>query len=89
MANTGPPIEIQYEELRGKLKNILSQDEDLPQAQQISRVLAKMEELSSKSEGKPRILEWDNVTNTLHLLDPYFAFYLRWAIRDKTHQKQL
>lgn len=60
---------------------------DLPQLQQVTRVLAQMEKLSSLSEGKPRILEWDTTSNTLYLLDPYFAFYLRWAIRDKSSQQ--
>ncbi len=87
LANTGPKTTVTYEELRSKLRIVLKGD--LPQLQQVSRVLAKMQELSSLSEGKPRILEWDNISNTLYLLDPYFAFYLRWAIRDKSKQKHL
>lgn len=87
LANTGPKTVVEYEELRSKLRSVLMGD--LPQLQQVSRVLAQMERLSSISEGKPKILEWDNSTNTLYLLDPYFAFYLRWAIRDKSNQKHL
>jgi hypothetical protein len=79
LANTGPKTTVTYEELRTQLKTVLNGD--LPQLQQVSQVLAKMQELSSISEGKPRIIEWDNISNTLYLLDPYFAFYLRWAIR--------
>lgn len=87
LANTGPQTVVQYEELRSKLRTVLMGD--LPQLQQVTRVLAQMEKLSSLSEGKPRILEWDNTSNTLYLLDPYFAFYLRWAIRDRSNQKHL
>lgn len=87
LANTGPQTVVPYEELRSKLRRVLMGD--LPSLQQVTRVLTQMEKLSSISEGKPRILEWDPTSNTLYVLDPYFAFYLRWAIRDTTKQKHL
>ena len=87
LANTGPKTTVEYELLRSKLKTVLVID-DLPQLQQVTRALSQMEKLSSLSEGQPRILEWDPISNTLYLLDPYFAFYLRWAIRDKAGQQK-
>ena len=31
-----------------------------------------------KVEGEP-VLEYDEELSTLHISDPYFAFYLRWG----------
>ena len=87
LANTGPKTEIQYEEIRAKLRNMLK--ESVPQRHEISRALVKMEEISVKSQGKPKIIEWDKREAILYILDPYFAFYLRWMIRDKSQQEHL
>lgn len=85
IANTGPRTSITYDELRAQLKGIIIGE--LPQKNQVSNVLSQMQDLSSEkkpnsSGGKPKIIEWDNISYTLYLLDPYFAFHLRWLIRN-------
>jgi hypothetical protein len=86
-ANTGPKTEIQYEEIRSKLRSMLK--DEIPQRHEISRALVKMEEISLKSPGTPKILEWDKRDAILYILDPYFAFYMRWKVRDHTQQEHL
>ena len=79
LANTGPAMETMYEQIRTQLRSVL--DENIPQLHEVSRVLAQMELISSYSEGKPRLIEWDKDSATLYILDPYFAFFLRWSVR--------
>jgi len=82
LANSGPKMDIHYDELKVEIKNIIINGEKCPQFLQVSRALEKMQQLSSGSEGRPNILEWSEINSTLHLLDPYFSFYLKWGIRN-------
>lgn len=79
LANSGPITNIRYDELKIEIKNIID-SERCPQYQQVSSALEKMQQISSGSEGRPNLIEWDGISDTLHLLDPYFAFYLKWGI---------
>lgn len=77
IAHTGPKLEIGYEALRASLREVLSSD--LPQRHEITRVLDQMTQIAKdKVEGEP-VLEYDDQFSTLHISDPYFAFYLRWG----------
>lgn len=79
IAETGPKTEIAYEELRGSLKKVLA--ENIPQGHEITRVLSKMDEIA-KGEllGEP-VIDWDRENTKLYISDPFFAFYLRWAVK--------
>jgi len=80
IAETGPKTEISYEEIRAALKKILA--EDVPRGQEITRVLSKMDEIAKeKLHGEP-VLDWDKENTKLFISDPFFAFYLRWAIKN-------
>lgn len=77
IAHTGPKLEINYESLRGAIREVLTSD--LPQRHEITRVLDQMTQIArDKVEGEP-VLEYDDKLSTLHISDPYFAFYLRWG----------
>ena len=77
IAKTGPASTLTYEDIRAKLKEILS--EESPQAHEITRVLQKMTEIAKdKIVGEP-VLEWDEETKILHIIDPFFAYFLRWG----------
>jgi hypothetical protein len=75
VAATGPASRLTYEDIRPALKNILSEP---PQAHEVTRVLQKMTEIAKELEGEP-VLEWDEEEKALHLIDPFFSFYLRWG----------
>lgn len=77
IAHTGPKLEIGYEALRASLREGLSSE--LPQRHEVTRVLDQMTQIArEKVEGEP-VLEYDDQFSTLHISDPYFAFYLRWG----------
>lgn len=52
---------------------------EIPQSHEVSRVLVKMTEIArDKIEGEA-VIEWDDDEKILHIIDPFFAFYLRWG----------
>ncbi|WP_412515631.1 ATP-binding protein [Actinomadura madurae] len=78
IAFTGPLTSLTYEGLRSALRNVL--DEDLPQRHEVTRVLEEMSKIAKRDlEGEP-VVDYDESLSTLHISDPYFAFYLRWKI---------
>ena len=80
IAETGPKTEISYEEIRASLKKVLA--ESAPRGQEITRVLTKMDEIAKKElHGEP-VLDWDKENTKLFISDPFFAFYLKWAIKN-------
>lgn len=79
IAETGPKTEISYEELRGSLKKVLA--ENIPQGHEITRVLTKMDEIAKEElHGEP-VIDWDRENTKLYISDPFFAFYLKWAVK--------
>lgn len=77
IARTGPQLEIGYETLRSALREVLQSDP--PQRHEVTRVLDQMTSIAkNKVEGEP-VLEFDEQLSTVHISDPYFAFYLRWG----------
>lgn len=79
IAETGPKVELTYEEIRSSLRTVLA---EMPQAHEISRVLEKMTEIAKreKGQGEP-VLDW--YEGKLHISDPFFAYYLKWAVRER------
>lgn len=79
IAETGPKTEISYEELRSSLKKVLA--ENIPQGHEITRVLSKMDEIAKEElHGEP-VIDWDKENTKLYISDPFFAFYLKWAVK--------
>jgi len=77
IAHTGPKLEIGYEALRASLRDVL--ESELPQRHEVTRVLEQMTQIArEKVEGEP-VLEYDDELSTVHISDPYFAFFLRWG----------
>lgn len=68
---------IDYETLRSSIREILTSD--IPQAHEVTRVLEKMAEIASKDEMSVKVLDWDDEEQKLHITDPFFAFFLKWA----------
>jgi len=77
IANTGPRLSIEYETLRSSLREVLASE--LPQRHEVTRVLDQMTQIAKeKIDGEP-VVDYDDSLSTLHISDPYFAFYLRWG----------
>ena len=81
IAETGPNTVITYEELRKSLRSVMQ--DDLPKGNEITRVLSKMDEIAKTLQGEP-VIDWDKDDTRLFISDPYFAFYLKWAVRSRS-----
>jgi hypothetical protein len=77
IAKTGPKTSITYGEIKSALSYILKGQ--VPDVREITRVFDMMTTISKKyTQGEP-IVEYDTVERTLHISDPFFAYYLRWG----------
>ena len=59
--------------MRRALQEILIEE---PQQHEVTRVLEKMDEIAKDRPGEPVI---DYMNGELHLVDPFFRFYLKWS----------
>ncbi|WP_426343071.1 hypothetical protein ACN9MU_16430 [Pseudoduganella sp. R-32] len=59
-----------------------------PAKGQITRALEQMQSLAEKHMPRQPIIEWSDSTG-LHILDPYFLFYLRWSEKYESVRAQL
>jgi hypothetical protein len=79
IAETGPLTKLTYEELRASLRDVMA--EDPPQRHEVTRVLEEMSKIArDQIEGEP-VVDYDSGYATLHISDPFFAYYLRWGVR--------
>ena len=81
-----PREAVTYDELRSEIADQLHPD-DMPQKQQIVKVLTSLSVIARESNGEP-VLDWMAEDERLVISDPYFAFYLRylggWNLSHKT-----
>jgi hypothetical protein len=77
IANLRPGITtIKYEEVRSALRDLLV---ELPQAHEVSRVLEHMSNIQADDASSAPVLDWEKEERVLHIIDPFFAFFLRWG----------
>lgn len=82
IAHTGPLTQLTYEELRGSLREVMASE--APQRHEITRVLEEMTKIArEKIEGEP-VVDYDEELSTLHISDPFFAYFLRWGTAKET-----
>jgi hypothetical protein len=77
IAATGPQTALPYDELRASLRRVLA--EEPPKRHEVTRVLDEMTKIAKRMEGEP-VIEFDEDYDTIHISDPFFAFYLRWGV---------
>lgn len=71
---------VDWTQLRKTLQALLK---EVPQQHEVTRALENMDDLAKGREGEPVI---DYSQGELHIVDPFFRFYLKWndAIQGKT-----
>jgi hypothetical protein len=87
IAETGPKTEIDWTEIRTALRKVMT--DDPPRKAEYTNALEHMSKIARElvwEEGHDRfvgdpVLEFDQTLDKLHISDPFFAFQLRWAIR--------
>lgn len=87
IAETGPKAELDWVDIRGALRRIMT--DEPPKQQECTRVLEQMSSIAKKLVwddndkrfvGDP-VLDFDPELGKVHVTDPFFAFQLRWRIR--------
>lgn len=66
---------VRWIDLRRALQEILIEE---PQQHEVTRVLEKMDEIAKDRDGEP-VIDYIKKQGELHLVDPFFRFYLRWG----------
>ena len=77
IAKNPPIMRLEFEDIRDRIYNLLSDASDKPTSQAIKECLAKLQELLNGREDIFRVLDWKE--GSLYILDPLFLFYLRWG----------
>ena len=70
---------LEYEEVRSSLREIVV---ELPQANEVSSVLDHMAAIQADDQASAPVLDWEKEERRLHITDPFFAFFLRWGMKD-------
>jgi len=73
---------VKWADLRKGLQEILV---DEPQQHEITRVLEKMDEIAKSRQGEP-VIDYVKEERELHLVDPFFRFYVRWGSMDHSNR---
>ena len=77
IANLKPGMAtLEYEQVRAALRELLV---ELPQAHEVSRVLEHMSNIQADEASSVPVLDWEKDERRLHIIDPFFAFFLRWG----------
>ena len=66
---------VKWSDLRKGLQEVLIEE---PQQQEVTRVLEKMDEIAKERDGEP-VIDYVKEQGELHLVDPFFRFYVRWG----------
>ncbi len=78
LVNIKPGIcSITYEEIKTSIREII--DDRLPQVNEVSRVMQYMMKISTDDSSSSPVIDWDKKDKILHVIDPYFAFFLKWT----------
>lgn len=88
IGHTGPLTSVSYESLRAAMRDVAA--EDAPSGQEITRILGEMTKIAREMEGEP-VVDYDASLATLHISDPYFAFFLKWRVVEElaTREEQM
>ncbi len=71
-------ITLEYEDLRTAIREIC-EPENMPNLQEVARVLKHMAEISATDESSTPVIDFDEDEKRLHITDPFFAYFLRWG----------
>jgi hypothetical protein len=80
IAHTGPATSISYDQLRPALRDVLAEDEEPPQLHEITSVLVQMSKIARDKIQGEAVVDFDEEYRTIHISDPFFAFFLRWGL---------
>lgn len=68
-------LTFNYAAIKARVSALIDADATEPRGVDLTNALQQMDKLADDD----RVLEFDDETETLNILDPYFLYYLRWA----------
>ncbi len=85
IGKTGPLTMLKYEDLRNSLRD--SMEGDPPQRREVTRVIEELVRIAKENlDGEP-VVDYDSTLSTLHISDPYFAFFLRHRAENELRER--
>lgn len=72
-----PSIVLNIEDIQQRMKNVLDKSTNIPNPLTISNTLSQIQKILHASGAIFQIFDWRE--QQLHILDPFFLFYLRWS----------
>jgi len=70
-------LTFNYAAIKARVSDLIDANASEPRGVDLTNALQQMDKLASDD----RVLEFDEETETLNILDPYFLYYLRWATK--------
>ena len=70
----GGATPVDWSALRRALQTVLA---EVPQQHEVTRALEKMDEIAKERKGEP-VIDYMKNQGELHLVDPFFRYYLKW-----------
>jgi hypothetical protein len=70
-----------YQDIKGRVNALIAANTAEPRGAELTTALKQMSKLVTEKLGEDRILEYDDETEMLNILDPYFLYYLRWGMK--------
>ncbi len=77
IAENPPIMKLEFEDVKKRIYDMISEDAKRPTPQAIKESLTKLQELLHGREDIFKVLDWKE--GVLYILDPLFLFYLRWG----------
>ncbi|MGI4871920.1 MAG: hypothetical protein ACRYFX_12180 [Janthinobacterium lividum] len=70
-------LTFNYAAIKARVSDLIDANTPEPRGIDLTNALQQMDKLAADD----RVLEFDEETETLNILDPYFLYYLRWATK--------
>jgi hypothetical protein len=78
VARLGPKTTTSLEDIRGSLREVFAENEQMPSRSEIIGGLVNMSGVAKKIQGEPP-LEWVSDDQRLEIIDPFLLFCLKWS----------
>jgi hypothetical protein len=72
-----PRTSIPKTEIMRQVNSLLASEQ--PHTHEVTRVLERMSDAAKNHGTGQPVIEWDKKSQTLHVVDPTFGFFLRWG----------
>lgn len=79
IASGEPALTFSNADLKSRISTLIASSSVEPRGGEITKALAHMGAIVKEMPIEDHVLDYDAERGTLHIVDPYFLYYLRWA----------